>query len=168
MTSYAKALHQLAVEQDKLDQINYSFEELNRVKNELPKWAEMMDSPMLSADEKNKRIDELDFDVLFLSFLKTLSQKHLMGYLDEIHQEWKYLVRAAQKIAHLHVYLATPLSDMHEQKLIKVLKTRFIGKTISLHKTIDPSLIGGIKITYQGQSLDRSVARELEELFTTI
>ncbi|MCD4826663.1 MAG: ATP synthase F1 subunit delta [Acholeplasmataceae bacterium] len=168
MTSYAKALHQLAVEQNKLDQINYNFEELKRLKNELPKWSEMMDSPMLDAAEKNKLIDELDFDVLFLSFLKTLSQKHLMGYLDEIHQEWKYLVRASQKIAHLNVYLAAPLSDEQELKLMEVLKPRFKGKTITLHKTIDHTLIGGIKVIYQGQSLDRSVARELEELFTTI
>ena len=168
MTSYAKALHQLAVEQEKLDQINYHFEELKRLIKENPKWTEMMDSPMLTADEKNKKIDELGFDILFLSFLKTLSEKHLMGYLDEIHQEWKYLVRASQKIAHLNVYLAAPLSNEQESKLMQVLEPRFKGKTITLHKTIDQSLIGGIKVIYQGQSLDRSVARELEELFTTI
>jgi F-type H+-transporting ATPase subunit delta len=51
---------------------------------------------------------------------------------------------------------------------MRTLKPRFKNQTISLHKTIDPSLIGGIKITHQGQALDRSVVRELEELFITI
>jgi F-type H+-transporting ATPase subunit delta len=44
----------------------------------------------------------------------------------------------------------------------------FKNLSISFHVTIDPELLGGIKIVHQGQSLDRTVARELEELYTTI
>ena len=60
------------------------------------------------------------------------------------------------------------MNKEQEEKLIKVLGPRFKGLTISLHKTIDKSLIGGMKVVYHGQSLDRSIARELEELFITI
>lgn len=168
MNQYAKALHQLAIEQEKLDRINYNFDELRNMISKHPKWIEMIDSSMISLADKNAMIDTLEFDSLFLSFLKTLAQKHLMQYLDEIHQEWVHLMRASQKIAHLHVFLAKPMTSLQEEKLLSVLKPRFKGQTISLHKTIDQSLIGGIKVIYHGQSLDRSVARELEELFTMI
>lgn len=168
MTKYAKALHQLAVEQKKVDRINLHFDELRSLISKNPKWIEMMDSPMLNLKKKMEMIDKLDFDPLFLSFLKTLAEEHLMQYIEETYEEWKHLMRASQKIAHLHVYLANPITDIQEEKLINVLKPRFKGQTISLHKTMDSSLIGGIKIIYQGQSLDRSVVRELEELFTMI
>jgi F-type H+-transporting ATPase subunit delta len=168
MTKYAKALHQLAVEQKKVDKINLHFDEIRSLVSKNPKWIEMMDSPMLNLDEKMDMINALDFDSLFLSFLKTLAQEHLMQHIDETYEEWMHLMRASQKIAHLHVYLANPITNIQEEKLMNVLKPRFKGQTISLHKTIDKSLIGGIKIVYHGQSLDRSVVRELEELYTMI
>lgn len=168
MRKYAKALHQLAIEHEKLDLFNYQYDQLRDLIQKNPKWVEMMDSPMLSKEDKEAKIDELEFDSIFLSFLKVLSEKHIMTYIDEIYEEWIHLLRSTQKIAHFHVYLASEMTEEQEQQLIEVLKPRFKNQTISLHKTVDPSLIGGIKVIYHGQSLDRSVARELEELFTTI
>ncbi len=168
MTQYAKALHQLAVEQNKLDQINFQFDELRTIIDAHPTWTEMMDSPMLSMNDKIAKVDAFTFDSLFISFLKTLVQNHMMQEISSIYDEWIHLVRASQKIAHVRIYLANPMNKEQEEKLIKVLGPRFKGLTISLHKTIDKSLIGGMKVVYHGQSLDRSIARELEELFITI
>jgi F-type H+-transporting ATPase subunit delta len=168
MRQYAKALHHIALEQNKLDVLNYHFDELRDLIKSHPTWLKMMDSPMLSKKEKEAKIDELDFDPTFLAFIKVLSSKHYMQYIDEVYDEWIHLVRTTQKIAHLHVYLAKELTKAQEEQLMRTLKPRFKNQTISLHKTIDPSLIGGIKITHQGQALDRSVVRELEELFITI
>jgi F-type H+-transporting ATPase subunit delta len=168
MRKYAKALFQLALERDNLDLLNYQFDQLRDMIKKNPKWIELMDSPMLLEKDKESKIDELDFDSIFLSFLKILSKKHVMSYIDEIYEEWINLLRVNQKIAHFHVYLASEMTKEQEEKLIEVLKPRFKNQTISLHKSVDPSLIGGIKVIYHGQSLDRSVARELEELFTMI
>jgi len=168
MRQYAKALHHIALEQNKLDVLNYHFDELRDLIKAHPTWLKMMDSPMLSKKEKEAKIDELDFDPTFLAFIKVLSSKHYMQYIDEVYDEWIHLVRTTQKIAHLHVYSAKELTKTQEEQLMRTLKPRFKNQTISLHKTIDPSLIGGIKITHQGQALDRSVVRELEELFITI
>lgn len=168
MRKYAKALHQIALEQNKLDVLNYEFDQLKDLIKENPKWIEMIDSPMLTEKQKEAHIDALNFDDVFLSFLKALSKKRHMTYIFEIYEEWIHLVRTTQKIAHLNVILASDMTKEQETRLFEALKPRFKNQTISLHKIIDPSLIGGIKVIYQGQSLDRSVARELEELFTTI
>ncbi|MFA7422267.1 MAG: ATP synthase F1 subunit delta [Acholeplasmataceae bacterium] len=168
MRKYAKALHQIALERNKLDVLNYQFDQLKDLIKDNSRWIEMMDSPMITDKEKEANIDNLDFDDVFLSFLKTLSKKRHMTYIFEIYEEWTHLVRTTQKIAHLNVITASKMTQEQENRLLEVLKPRFKNQTISLHKIIDPSLIGGIKVIYQGQSLDRSVARELEELFTTI
>ena len=71
-SNHAKALFELAKEANKIDLIQYQFESFKEELKVMNTWIEMMDSPMLLASEKIKKIDALGYDVLFLSFLKTL------------------------------------------------------------------------------------------------
>ena len=86
----------------------------------------------------------------------------------DIYEQWLYLARAHQKIAHINLFSAKPVTDETILKFKKALEPRFPGKTVEFHIIIDPTLIGGIKTIYQGQALDRSVAKELEELYTIV
>lgn len=168
ITNHAKALFEIAKEQKKTDVLTYHFEDFKHAMDVHPEWVKLMDSPMLTLPEKIKKIDALEYDVLFLSFLKMLATKNQMHLYKDVFHEWVHLSRIDQKIAHLHIYAAKPISDALEARLKQAIAPRFPNQTISFHITIDPDLIGGLKVVYQGQSLDRSVARELEELYTTI
>ncbi|MCR3906036.1 MAG: ATP synthase F1 subunit delta [Tenericutes bacterium] len=168
ISNYAKALFSIAKENNKIDLLTYHFDDFKNTMEKNPNWIKLMDSPMVSHQEKIKMIDELEYDDSFLAFLKMLSEKNRLHYYHEIYPEWIQLSRTYQKIAHLHLYAAKPLSEKQEELLKKVVQPRFPNQTISFHITVDESLIGGLKIVYQGQSLDRSIARELEELYTTI
>ena len=55
-----------------------------------------------------------------------------------------------------------------EMRLLDTIKPTFPNHSVSLHMHVDKTIIGGIKVVYQGQALDRSVARELEELYQMI
>lgn len=168
ISNVAKALFELSLETEKIDVMTYHFDDLKLILETHPQWMEVMDSPMVSFEEKIQMIDALDYDASFLAFLKMLAEKRMMFQLIEIHEEWTNLSRVHQKIAHLHVYSAKPVSKTLESELKKIIQPRFPGRTISLHITVDESLLGGLKIVYQGQSLDRSIAREIQELFTII
>jgi F-type H+-transporting ATPase subunit delta len=168
ISNYAKALFSLAKEQDRLDQISLSFTDLVSELEDQPSWVELMDSPMVLFDDKKKMIDELPFEVSLLSFLKMLAEKNRVHNIFRVYQEWTELTRAYLKIAYLHIYSAKALSNQTLERLKHALQPVFPKHTISFHVTLDPSLIGGIKIVHQGQSLDRSISRELEELYTTI
>jgi F-type H+-transporting ATPase subunit delta len=166
--NFAKALFELAKENNKIDIITYHFEDFKNVMDENPNWVEMMDSPMISWNEKVKMIETLEYDSSFLSFLKMLAQKNMVHAYVEIYPHWAHLSRVYQNIAHIHLYSAKPVTKEQEDALRKVIQPRFPKQKITFHITIDHHLIGGIKIIYQGQSLDRSVSRELEELYTII
>jgi F-type H+-transporting ATPase subunit delta len=168
ISNYAKALFSLSMEQNKLDQMSVSFTDFMDETEKNPTWIDLMDSPMVSFERKKEMIDALPFDVSFLSFIKMLAEKNRVHYVDSIYSEWKELTRAYLKIAHLHIYSAKPMSEETLNRLKKALQPVFPKHTISFHVTVDPTLIGGIKIVHQGQSLDRSISRELEELYTTI
>jgi len=168
VSNYAKALYAIAKEQDKVDLITVQFGTLKNTIENLNSWVIMIDSPMISFDEKTKKIEALDYDASFLAFLKMLASKHQMHLCLEIYEEWIHLAREFQNIAHIHIYSAIPITQKQELSLKKVIQPRFPNQTLDFHVTIDEHLLGGIKIVHQGQSLDRSVARELKELYTTI
>ncbi|MBE0700634.1 MAG: ATP synthase F1 subunit delta [Acholeplasmataceae bacterium] len=165
---YAKALHQIAREKEKLDLLTYQFDQFKDEMERNQTWVKVMDSPMIPFSKKEKLIDELEYEITFLSFLKLIARKHHMHLYLEIYEEWAFLARQYQKIAHIHLYTAKPLTQKQEDALKAVLQPRLPNQTISFHTTIDESLIGGVKVIHNGQSLDRSIARELSELETII
>lgn len=168
ISNYSKALFQIAHANDQIDQVALSFNQFMDEIKENGEWMTMIDSPMIPFSEKEKMIDALGLHGSFLSFIKMLVEKNHVHYIYDIYPQWVDLTRAYLKIAHIHLYSAKEVSAETEEKLKKVVQPMFPHHTISFHITIDPKLLGGIKMVHQGQSLDRSVARELEELYTTI
>jgi F-type H+-transporting ATPase subunit delta len=168
LSNYAKALFEIALEKEKIDLVNDHFDEFTHALKHQKQWIDMMDSPMVSFSKKLELIDELEYDPSFLSFIKTLAQKHIMYMIFDINEEWTNLTRVHQKIAHLHVISAKKLTKDQQERVKKAIEPRFPGRTISLKFSINEALIGGIKVIYRGQSLDHSVSRELKELYTTI
>ncbi|MDY0074264.1 MAG: ATP synthase F1 subunit delta [Acholeplasmataceae bacterium] len=167
-SNHAKALFDLAKESEKVDLIHYQFESLIEQLKTNHAWIDMMDSPMVSFSKKKKNIDSISYDALFLSFLKMLAEKNQMQVLFDIFSEWKLKVRAHLKIAHVNVISAKPISKETQEKILKAIQPTFPNQSVSLHMHVDKTLIGGLKVVYQGQALDRSVARELEELYMMI
>ncbi|MDY0294590.1 MAG: ATP synthase F1 subunit delta [Acholeplasmataceae bacterium] len=167
-SKHAKALFSLAKEQEKIDTVNYQFESFIDELKKFDTWTVMMDSPMVPFSDKIKKIDALPYDVLFLSFLKTLAEKSQMSALQEIFSQWTKLVRTHLKIAHVNVISAQKLTKETEMKLLKAIEPTFPNHRVFLHLHVDKTLIGGLKVIYQGQALDRSIARELEELYQMI
>jgi F-type H+-transporting ATPase subunit delta len=164
-SNHAKALFELAKEANKIDLIQYQFESFKEELKVMNTWIEMMDSPMLLTSEKMKNIDALGYDVLFASFLKMLAEKNQMHAIFDIFAQWNKRVRTYLKIAHVNIISAKHMSKEVETRLQEAIQKTFPHHSVSLHMHVDKHLIGGIKVIYQGQALDRSVARELEELY---
>lgn len=168
MSDYAKALMEVAQERDNVSQITTQFDRLHDLVVEHPTWLQLMDSPMYKVKDKDEKIDQLNVCITLSACLKTMVRKNHMSLFFDVYHDWIRLIRKQQKIAHVNVYAAKPLTKQQEDLLIKRLQPRFQQMTIDLHLRVDSSLIGGLKIIYQGVSLDRSIARELDELFTTL
>ena len=167
-SNYAKALFELAKANQKVDVIHYQFESLKQALHDTSGWIDIMDSPMMNMHDKELKIDDLGYDPIFRSFLKMLAQKNQMIALTEIFAQWNKLVRAHLKIAHVNVFSAKPLTKEQEHNILQAIQPTFPHHNVHLHLHVDRKLIGGLKIEYQGQALDRSIARELEELYQTI
>ncbi len=160
----AEALHLLAREQNKLDQMTLAFDQFKSFVDQNKVWIDWMDSPMIEFPKKESVIESLKLDTTFSAFLKLLAKQRIMHQIHDIYEAWSFLARQYQRIAHVHLITAKPLTKEQEASLKKVLSPKFQNQTITFHTTIDPKLLGGVKVVYNGQSLDRSIARELSEL----
>ena len=58
---------------------------------------------------------------------------------------------------------AVPLSPATRKQLIDRLATAS-GRQIELHEAVNPVLIGGFRLRMEGQRIDASFARQLEEI----
>lgn len=168
MSDYANALMAVAQKKKTVDLITNEFDRLHNIIDEHPKWLELMDSPMYDLKDKDAKVDKLNLSPTLSACLKTMVRKNHMSLFFDVYHDWIRLIRRQQQIAHVNVYSAKKLTKEQKDKLLKRLKPRFKDMTIDLHLRVDSELIGGVKIIYQGVALDRSIARELDELFITL
>ncbi len=165
---YATALFGIALDRNSVETVSKDFERFSHDAGQSSVWMTMMDAPLKTDVEKFRIIDDLGLDPSFSAFLKTLVRRRMIGRLSDIHEAWTDLARAYQRIAHIDLHTAKPLTDKQTEAIRTVLAPRFEGRTIMFSVVVDETLIGGLKIIHNGQSIDRTIARELTELELSI
>ncbi len=166
-TRYAKSLIEVANEQGKLDRVLediQSFGQLCAVRD----FYLLVKSPIIKADKKKKILDSLlgeKFDELTMSFIHILLRKGREAYLSEIAQEFILEYKKLRHITTVKVTTAVELSEKALEALRKKLAASGITDgEIELETKVNPKLIGGLTIEFDGKKYDSSVARKLDEL----
>ena len=166
---YAKALFLLAEEKGAMQNILSDLKEAVAALAETPDYVVLLDSPSLSREEKDTLIDgafaSLDTDLC--SFLKILSAKHALYTLSRTLDAYEALCDEAMGIIRAEAITAAPLSEAQADKLKARLEAE-TKKTVILSNTIDPSLLGGVKLRYLGKQLDGSLKNRLDTIRKTL
>lgn len=171
-TRYAKSLLDLALERGSLATIKGDVDELIQMgKNR--DLAMVLQSPVVNATKKKAIFAELlekaGADELTKTFVNVLISKgresDLLGILGAFDDQYKVL----NKITTVKVTSAAPLSAESlagiRQQLIAGGKTQ---ATIEIHTAINPALLGGFILEFDGQVYDASVAHKLSEIKKTL
>lgn len=77
------------------------------------------------------------------------------------------LAAARRDRAVAYVTVATPLSEAQEQRLGRALAARY-GRDISLRTTVDPRVLGGVRVQVGADLYDGTIARRLTEARTAL
>lgn len=160
---YAKALFELA---DKnLDEIKNQFDALIELRTENPLFLKFLNSPAIKKSDKQKLIDEAfkGFNQIFVQFLAVINKQQRFNLLDDIYEDFNRLIIDKNDIVVINAYTASVLDDEAINKLIEELKPRFKGE-IRINNIVNHKYIGGIRLEYNGQSIDQTLKTQMQNM----
>ncbi|PZO89830.1 MAG: hypothetical protein DI620_06145 [Haemophilus parainfluenzae] len=166
---YAQALFKLAKRKEQAENWGITLWSLG-------KWVKEKDvniflsSPKVSVNDKlsllkdiankNKKGNPEEIE----NFLLLLAQNHRLKLLPEISFLYKEFLNSEKGIVEGIIYTPYPVAKEILKQIITAIEKRY---QIKLHakNEVEPDLIGGFKVVFGDKVLDRSVKRELEELY---
>lgn len=165
-SEYAKAIFELAQENDLLDSIRDQFETLLTACDKNKEIYTLMDYPNIGKKEHKAIMKKImvGFDEVFVNFVNVLIDNGRFSLLGDIYHEFVSLVLAISNILSIDVYTPYDLNAEQLKIIENKMKTMYKCKKVIINTYIDTELIGGIKIVFNGQSLDLSLQDKLLKL----
>jgi len=162
MTAYADALFMAAFEADAAEAI---YEDINTVAEAIrrnPEYISLIDTPALDRDEKHA-LEQCAFSSvhpLLLNLIKLLGDKSLFYRFEKIACAYNKLYDEHNNILRGVAISAHALTSEQMSALTQTLCDKY-GKRIILTNTVEPDILGGIRLDIAGIQLDGSLRRRL-------
>lgn len=162
---YGDALYSLAWEEDCLDPVLEGLTLAVDAFRENPGYLTLVQNPALPKGERLELLDRAFAGVhpYTLNLLKLLCERSALTLAPGALEQFKSLLYQERGILPVEAISAVPLSEEQRKALTDKLSAR-TGKTILLENTIDPALLGGVKLRYEGRELDGTAAGRLSAL----
>lgn len=163
---YSTALFHIVREKGLVDRAHQQFEQLDDLIKQDDSLLQFLLAPHILDQHKIALVRDVfaqRLDPLFLEFLLVLIDKHRIGFLHDIIEEFRAMVAEAHGIIVARVTTSVPLNDEARQRLIDKLAAK-TGKKIELDEKIDPSILGGTIVMLGDQIIDGSVRHKLSLL----
>lgn len=163
---YAKALLELAIENNKVIDYQSQMKYVYSVIKDNPDLVEFLKCYTIDDNEKKNLIKKIfndDIYVEILHFIYLLIDKKRINYLVRICQEFNSECNEYRDILEGIVYSVEELSEDKISKLEENITLK-MNKKVELTNVIDPSIIGGIKIVVNDTVFDNSIANRLQSL----
>ncbi len=163
---YAKALFELAIEQNLVEEVYADMLFIDEVCRICPEFKFLMRSPIVKSDKKDKIIGEIlpkTSTTLTKKFIHIITKKNRESFIDLIAIEFIELYKELHNIKTVYLSTSTSLNTETIEK-IKVLISKELDSTIELKQTIDSKLIGGFIIKSGDKVFDSSLSGKIEKL----
>ena len=164
--NYAETLLALATKAGELRGWGAMLSDVASAMESQPKLRLFLESPRISAAEKNKVLGEAFQDRmprLMVRYLQSLVAHRRQMLIPEIAREYQDLVDEREGRMHAKVTVAMqPTAD--EGTDIKRQLSRMFGKDVVPHFTVDEAILGGVIVHVGDTVLDGSVRKRLASL----
>ena len=165
-TAYGQGLYTLAKEEGLAQSILQQLKVLQACFAEQPEYGKLLSSHSLSKEE---RIRVLDGDFrekvhpYVLNFLKILTEKGYIRYFSDCCQVFIHQYLEDNGILEVHALSAIPLTEVQQARLMEKLGA-MTGKKIDLICRVDPAVLGGIRLNFNGKQVDGTLQGRLASM----
>lgn len=162
---YALALFSLAKDAGQTDEIYQEFRQFVGGIDDLGRRFFL--NPKMDVSVKHQTIEKVLKQKLLVNFLKTVVDNNRFNFIDDMCLAYKALMNELNNIAELNVYTKNALTSVQKNKIIGKF-TKLLDKKIIMNEVVQPSIVGGIRIEYQGKVLDQTINATLDQLKSSL
>ncbi len=163
---YARALFAAALKQDIVASVGDDLATIAALLNGSAKFSHLLENPEIPRSEKLGLLERLFSDrvtALTMQAVRLMLQKGRQDSFVEVQRHYAELRRRHENVLKVEITSAELLSAEHEKALIAKLKSA-TGKDIESTTSVDPKLMGGVRIRYGDFVLDGSVRNSLARM----
>jgi len=167
---YAKALFELAQEQQILEAVEADMTSIRSMIEKSKEISVLLQSPVIQAQEKRHVFAEIfkgKIHHLSYDFLNLLLDKGREELLPDIIIYFMKYIDESKGILRGELRAAYPLSS-EQKKSLKNQLDRITGKNVVMKEQIDSTLIGGFVIRMEDTVIDTSIKNQLDKLRETL
>ncbi|MBM6840559.1 F0F1 ATP synthase subunit delta [[Clostridium] spiroforme] len=163
---YAESLFDLAIEENKVDRYLQDMKLVDEVLHSDRKIVQFFSHVLITNDVKYQLLESSfgqSVDKYVLNFLKLLVQSRRIRYIDDIVKCYIQLSNEHLGIEEGVIYSPYAISDQQIKDIEKAISQKE-NKKVTLTVTLDPSLVGGIKVQIKNRVYDGTIKNKVEML----
>jgi F-type H+-transporting ATPase subunit delta len=164
---YATAVFELAAEERAIDSLAADLASLKSLLQTSPELARLVRSPLFSREDQAKGmtavLEKARSGALARKLVLLLAQKRRLFALADVIRAFEQLLARQRGEISAEVTSAHPLAAAETDELKQLLKTR-LGREPRLELTVDPTLLGGLRLKLGSRMIDSSLRTKLEGL----
>jgi len=162
---YARALFDVAKDQDKLDEIHEQLGAFADAVGENLDMARFFFSPYFSTEDKKDALHKAvqGADDAMMNFLEALIERHRMPVIFRIRARFDEFWENERKLLPVEVTSAVELDPDTIAGIGKSIEKQ-VDRQVQLSSRVDPDIIGGVVLRVGNFILDASIRHRLEQL----
>ena len=164
---YATALFELALESSAVEQVQANLKAFNALVASSPDMQRLVRSPVFSADEQARAIDAVldkaSISGIARNFLRVVAANRRLFAVDQIIRGFNALAAKQRGEVTAEVTVAEQLNDARMSDIRDALKA-VTAKDVTIDVTVDPSIIGGLKVKLGSRMVDASLRTKLNSI----
>ena len=161
---YGEALYSLACEEGISETILQQLKTLNDCFAAEPDFIRLLGAPNLPKAERCRILDLSFRDKVapyLLNFLKILTEEGYMRYFPDCVKAYRELYNRDNGILPVTAVTAVAMTQAQTAALTAKLQ-QITGKRIELVAKLDPNVLGGMRLDYDGKRVDDTVAHRMD------
>jgi F-type H+-transporting ATPase subunit delta len=163
---YAKAIFDLALEMNLVEQVRNDMEIILSVCDANKDFSLMLRSPVIRSDKKIRVVEAVfgkELGELSMRYISIIIRKRREEYLRYIAAEFINIYKEFMSIFTVYFKSATEISDDIRKKVVELLEKQ-TGGSIELIEEVRKDLVGGFVLSYDDYKYDASIAYQLRKL----
>ncbi len=167
---YARALFGLAETGKALDRVHEELREATELVAKHPEISHLLMNTTIAREEKEDFVEKIlpeKTSGLLINFIKVLIHKKRFQDLGLIQEKFQHLFEEKKGIQRVKVESPVPLDEMLRSRLTQALEKR-MKLEIILESSVNPEMLGGLILDFEGMQIDASYRTQLKELKQTL